>query len=464
MLQKILFIFIFFSINTSVFSQDLIRINSIEINGNKKTKDYIILNELAFKVDNRLSIKELEQKITESEENLINLKLFNFVDITSIIDQKNVTIVIDIVERWYVWPYPILEISDRNFNSWWEEFSEENYNDFSRLNYGIFLNIENYRGKNELIKAKIRRGFSEQYLFSYNIPYFKNIKNFGFNADIELKQNKKIHYTTFDNKLVYFNDVNSYVLKKYGFSFGVKYRRSININHNIIFNQFFTNLNDSVVLLNPNYLNNQQNNGNYSKIMYKYINERRDYIAYPLKGYNVTFSLLKFIPGSVPAKHMELAFKIENHINIFDRFYFGSSFKTKINSNEKQPYIEKKYLGFEDYIRGYEYYVIEGDNYWISKTAIKYNILKKRNFTLPYIKMEQFKKSHYSLFTSLFADIGYINDGYENETVNKLANIALASVGLSLDYITYYDKIIRIEYSINKLGEKGVFLHFSNPF
>ena len=228
MLQKILFIFIFFSINTSVFSQDLIRINSIEINGNKKTKDYIILNELAFKVDNSLSIKELEQKITESEENLINLKLFNFVDITSIIDQKNVTIVIDIVERWYVWPYPILEISDRNFNSWWEEFSEENYNDFSRLNYGIFLNIENYRGKNELIKAKIRRGFSEQYLFSYNIPYFKNIKNFGFNADIELKQNKKIHYTTFDNKLVYFNDVNAYVLKKYGFSFGVKYRRSIN--------------------------------------------------------------------------------------------------------------------------------------------------------------------------------------------------------------------------------------------
>ena len=108
MLQKILFIFIFFSINISVFSKDLIRINSIEINGNKKTKDYIILNELAFKVDNRLSIKELEQKITESEENLINLKLFNFVDITSIIDQKNVTIVIDIVERWYVWPYPIL--------------------------------------------------------------------------------------------------------------------------------------------------------------------------------------------------------------------------------------------------------------------------------------------------------------------------------------------------------------------
>jgi hypothetical protein len=30
--------------------------------------------------------------------------------------------------------------------------------------------------------------------------------------------------------------------------------------------------------------------------------------------------------------------------------------------------------------------------------------------------------------------------------------------------LTYYDKLLRIEYSINHLGEKGVFLHISNPF
>ena len=29
--------------------------------------------------------------------------------------------------------------------------------------------------------------------------------------------------------------------------------------------------------------------------------------------------------------------------------------------------------------------------------------------------------------------------------------------------LTYYDKLLRIEFSINHLGEKGVFLHFSNP-
>ena len=36
--------------------------------------------------------------------------------------------------------------------------------------------------------------------------------------------------------------------------------------------------------------------------------------------------------------------------------------------------------------------------------------------------------------------------------------------GISIDYVTYYDKLLRIEFSANHLGEKGVFLHFSNPF
>jgi hypothetical protein len=36
--------------------------------------------------------------------------------------------------------------------------------------------------------------------------------------------------------------------------------------------------------------------------------------------------------------------------------------------------------------------------------------------------------------------------------------------GVALDYVTYYDKLLRIEYAINQLGEKAVFLHFSSPF
>ena len=49
------------------------------------------------------------------------------------------------------------------------------------------------------------------------------------------------------------------------------------------------------------------------------------------------------------------------------------------------------------------------------------------------------------------------------EQRNNLSNSILIGRGLSFDFIIY-DKILRIEFSVNKLGEKGIFLHFSNPF
>ena len=128
----------------------------------------------------------MQTKIEESTNNLRNLELFNFVVISKTKQSNSVNIRIDITEKWYFWPYPIFEISDRNFNTWWNEFSANNYSDFSRLNYGIFFNWENFRGRNELLQFKIRRGFKEHYLFSYQIPYFNKNKTIGLNTNVQL--------------------------------------------------------------------------------------------------------------------------------------------------------------------------------------------------------------------------------------------------------------------------------------
>jgi len=42
---------------------------------------------------------------------------------------------------------------------------------------------------------------------------------------------------------------------------------------------------------------------------------------------------------------------------------------------KQQPYFDLKALGFnEDYIRGYEFYVIDGLDYIYQKTALRFNI------------------------------------------------------------------------------------------
>ena len=133
------------------YSQNVF-LKNIQIKGNNITKEDIIMREVVIISNTFYEYKDLKEAIKSTKNNLINLKLFNFVEIEELTNSDTTNIIINLTERWYIWPYPILEISERNFNSWWREFSSNNYTDFSRLNYGIFLNWENFRGKNESLK------------------------------------------------------------------------------------------------------------------------------------------------------------------------------------------------------------------------------------------------------------------------------------------------------------------------
>ena len=446
-----------------VFSQNSITISSITINGNKVTKNDIILREVVIAINSSYPAADLEQKIKESKENLINLKLFNFVEISYTLTGDKAQLTIDVTERWYFWPYPVFEISERNFNTWWQEFKASNYFDFSRLNYGLFLNWENFRGRNELIKLKIRKGFKEHYLFAYEIPYFNKKKTIGINTNFQLFRRKKTFYKTENDALVYYTNEDDYTTKDYEFNTSLIYRKGVHKTHKLKFHYFLSDVDPAIINKNSNYLNNNSNSGSYSKFTYEFANENRDYIEYPLHGHYLHFEGTKYFEGTSPVNHFEIIGKAENHIELKDRFFLGSSFKGKWSSRGDQPYFAQRGFGFNDYVRGYEYYVVDGQDFWLSKTVLKYALIEKRNFDIPYVKMKQFNKSHYSLYLGIFSDMGGVRDT-QTDGKNTLSNSLLWGKGISLDYVTYYDKLLRIEYSVNRLSEKGIFLHFSNPF
>ena len=457
-MKKFSLIFFLFFSSTFVFSQSETTILNIEILGNNKTKKEIILREVTFQKNKNYNQDILKEKIKESTENLNNLKLFNFVEIT----QNEGNIYIEVTEKWYFWPYPVFEISERNFNTWWDEFKANDYSDFSRLNYGIFLNWENFRGRNELLQFKIRRGFKEHYLLSYQIPYFNKQKTIGLNTNLQLFRRKKTHYQTIDNQLLYFEDENKYTAD-YEVNVELLYRKNIHYKHALKLHYFSYSVNDSVSFKNPNYLGNNSNSGNFYKSTYSFTDEHRDYIVYPLHGHQFSAEATKYFEGTSPINHFELKARAEKYIEPVNRLFLGSSFAVKLASCGDQPYSQEEGFGYNDYVRGYEYYVVDGQQFWLSKTALKFAIVEKTEFEIPYVKMKQFNKSHYSIYLGVFSDMGYIRDN-QNKASNPMQSKLLWGKGISLDYVTYYDKLLRIEYSVNHLGEKGVFLHFSNPF
>ena len=453
---------LFLTISILLNAQELFRINSIEIEGNKTTKKSTILRELSFQIGDTLTQESFSEKLIQSELNISSQWLFNFIDFVPIYINNNIDVVIKVVERWYVWPYPILEISERNFNVFYDSLKASNFTDFSRLNYGVFLNWYNFRGRNELLKIKFRKGYKEHYLFEYDIPYFNANKTLGTILNFELFRMEQFHYKTIDNKLLYTNLDNDF-LRDWNAAISLQYKKNLNTVHRFNIQHSLIETPLEVQSLNSTFLPESKNRFQYSKLEYHYENEKRNSTTYPTKGSFNELMIGYFNSTNTDFTNFSITAKTENHFTLKPRLFLGNSVKVKFQTNTELPYALNESLGFDDYLRGYEYYVLDGEHFAITKTALKYELVPKTNLQIPYFKMEQFKKAFYCVYFSIFADVGGVVDNqFSNE--NSLNNTLLASQGMSLDIVTYYDKLVRLEYSRNHLNEWGVFIHFSNPF
>ena len=145
------------------------------------------------------------------------------------------------------------------------------------------------------------------------------------------------------------------------------------------------------------------------------------------------------------------------------RWHFASGIRGKLSGQTDSPYFNQRALGFGgEYIRGYEYYVINGQNYALFKSNLKFTLLPTKILLIKFLNTAKFNRMPNTFFINAFFDAGYVRDRQFGK-YNPLSNSWQYGYGLGLDYLTYYDIVFRVEYSINRMGERGFFLHFSAP-
>lgn len=436
-------------------------VNSIHITGNKATKPDIILRELPFSVNDSISETDLSQSLNRSKENLLNTSLFNFATIDTVnLDDNRINININVAERWYTWPVPIFEIHERNFNTWWIN------KDFSRSNYGFYINRDNFRGKKEMLSFKVRMGYAEQYGVSYTIPYINSKKTSGLGFSFSYSRNHEIAYNTIDNKLLYYKNTNKYVRGEFSSEINYTNRQGIYNTHSAELSYSKGFIADTLNYLNKDYYRTNQTSVEYVSIDYLFRRDCRDSKVYPLKGYYLEFEVNKLGLGILKHENLDLLYfsgSLRKYWNISKRIYLASSIKGRISPNYKQPYYAQRALGYKDYVRGYEYYVIDGQNYALMMASLKYELVKPRIQKMPGFPFEKFSTFHYALYIGIFSDIAYVDDRI-NYRYNSLANSLLFGTGIGVDFVTYYDSVLRFEYAFNKKGEHGFFLHLNAPF
>ena len=164
-----------------VIADDMLVIHDIKIKGNDVTHESVILRELIFTVGDTVPKMELIPSLQRSRENLLNLALFNFVYLNvDHLGANRIDVIIEVTERWYIWPVPILEYADRNFDTFIQN------RDWDKINYGVWLKWNNFRGRNELLTGKLRLGYVKEYALSYTKPNLGKRQRHGISVNFNI--------------------------------------------------------------------------------------------------------------------------------------------------------------------------------------------------------------------------------------------------------------------------------------
>ncbi|MEW6467481.1 MAG: POTRA domain-containing protein [Bacteroidota bacterium] len=440
---------------------DSVIINQVLVLGNKVTRRHIIMRELSFRENDTVAYADLPLLFKASQQNLLNTSLFNFVTIDTFDTRNNtVNVMISVKERWYTWPVPIFELADRNFNTWWKT------RDFERVNYGFFLNRDNFRGRKERVALIARFGYSELYGFSYTIPYVNRKQTAGIGFSFTYSRNHEISYGSSGNRQLFFKDEENYVREELSAKASFSKRKGIYNSYTVEARYFKGWVEDTVLKLTSDYFTGNRNTMEYFSAEFYYKSDHRDSKAYPLEGYFFDASVTKVGLGILPEERTDLVYAaalFRQYWHLGGRWYWASALRGKISSQTRQPYYTQRGLGYgRDYIRAYEYYVIDGQHYSLLKNNLKFVIVRPKVRSVSAVPLEKFNTFHYALYANLFFDCGYVWDKLYY-AVNPLSNEVLYGFGAGIDFVTYYDTVIRLEYGFTKSLESGLFLHFATP-
>lgn len=438
-----------------------VMVKDIEMEGNKITRYGIITREMVFGEGDSLSLNELLHRMEESRENLLNTSLFNFVEMDlDLMAFPAVKVKVLLVERWYLWPFPILELGDRNINEWLGNPG------LSRMNYGMYLVWDNFRGRRERIKLLLKTGYRHLYTLSYSKPYFNAAKTLGWGMEAGISQSRELAYMTLKNRQQFLKLADDFAYRNRYIQLGLDYRPAIRNTHSFRLGYNAWAFADTLLSLNPRFSPEGAPETSFLSLSWEFKNDFRDLRAYPLKGHYFDFRISRFGFGLLKNEEMDLTTFQTSYRKFWEmspRWYFAAGANAKLSQGVTDVYFNQQGLGFMgDLVRGYENYVIDGQHFLVMKSNLKFALVPQRTGRIGFIPWEHFGIIHYAFYLNAFADLGYVADKHFRDG-NFLNNTWLGGTGIGLDFVTYYDKVFRTEFSVNRQGEAGFFFHVIAP-
>lgn len=438
-------------------SSEFFILKSFTIEGNKKTKFRIISRELHFTSNDTISADQLRWKINAYVNRLNSTKLF--IDVKCRIDTvtpQELHLHFIVEEAIFIGISPNITLADRNFNIWYNDYHMQ----LSRLNYSLKWRQQNMQGLNRTLETILQFGFNTGASIKYTIPYIGKKQNSTIVATFNYTNARQFHHQIANNKQLFFKDGNKFVFNKIHGEVKYNYRLKNYSNFSLSLGIANMAISNNLLLANPNLLPNQQLNTFFVETNLQYDYAKLDNIVYPLQGshYRVFYNNKIGISASHFAQE-SIYFAAFYYLPLPKKYNISVVSRNRFLIGNANAFYFQKALGFDpDYIRGYEYFVMNGTHFTINRLDLKKLILYQ---VLNPKKMHHLPKLPIWILPKLFTDVGYVK-AINNAPKASMNNIPLYSAGLGVDCRYGNIGIIRLEYAMNHLGQKGLFLHLTS--
>ena len=428
-------------------------IRDIKVQGNRKTKTYVILREMQLHTGDTVRTDELYEALKQAREFIYNTTLFEEVNVVPIlVNDHEMNLVVTVVEKWYLYPIPYLELADRSFNEWVHTY----HADLKRLSYGLRFTHLNFSGNRDKLSLNAYNGFRRNISLEYHRPYINKALTNGMDARAGFSQTKQIPYISdAENHLLYYEN-GGYEKSEWNIGASYIFRKKLKKKEYLFGGYRRVTVSDSIIKkYNPDYFNSPSATQHIIDIEYGLQYDDVDNIMYPLSGFGYSFTLKKRGLGFNGGLDMFSATASFQRFMPAGRDWFASFAVTgEIKLPFDQPYYNLKALGYnENYLRGLEYFVVDGSAFGLAKFDLKKKIA---HINVPtFFKSEILQRIPFTFYAKTYADAGYVYSKHDA----RLNNRFLYSGGVGLDIVTLYDFHVSIEFSLNQLGQKGLFLH-----
>jgi outer membrane protein assembly factor BamA len=391
-------------------------IRSVQIRGNNVTQPYVILREMSLRAGDTLSIASLEK----NKDRIYNLGLFNKVSIAHRDSADTTEIVVDVVERWYIWPVPIFSLRSRAANS---------------ASYGLQLMDQNFLGRNVRITASYSTGYDHSAGLTYQTPRARDSEDMYIRAMFQYRDSHSLDY----NSDILFEQISHTASFSLGRRIGY-YQTLIGTVGYQMWQLPDTSLGRTV---SPNGMDR------FIELGLDYTYDGRNIREYPTDGWYLDISAVNDgLGGESTVKNFRLATDVRTYTSISDDFTLGLRGFGSFVTGGAVPMYHRMFLSNRFGIRGYNQRDFTGEELIGASAEVRTPLISPRFITFKFFDIHQFNTMRFGVYAALFADAGKI--WFRSDNFNDVP--WLASSGIGLHFLLPYSLILRTELSVNALG------------